>query len=280
VSFSQEQLRTPLAPLRVEEGGECRDSGTIPGAYPKNRRKKKQSKQKHENERALKKRDKNVGGFELTVGRNTASRELCLEAARSTATTGLLEGAALGAHIGSSTLATLLGATRGDSEVAVSLTSLQRPAQQNALGTGRCLKGKLVESDALAFGLLDGLASAGGEAQSADGAAEVLLFERASTVGANIVSDGANNHTDVIFALASEQFSQTRGGHDRAVSTGHKEALQYNFVELGVRTANEEAIKLDEKLQVHVVALWGSAGLNAGLAQRFPSFVDTHYKSP
>jgi hypothetical protein len=142
------------------------------------------------------------------------------------------------------------------------------------------LKSKLIESDALAFGLLDGLAGAGGEAQSADGTAEVLLFERASTVATNIVSDSADNHADVVFALAGEQLGQTGSGHDRAVGTGHEETLQNNFVELGICAAHEEAIQLDEKLKVHVVALGGGAGLNAGLAQRFPSFVDTHCKSP
>ena len=77
------------------------------------------------------------------------------------------------------------------------------------------MKSKLIKGDALAFGLLDGGAGAGSEAQSADGTAEILLIEGASTVGANIVSDGADNNTDVLFALSGEQLSKTGSGHDR-----------------------------------------------------------------
>jgi hypothetical protein len=99
--------------------------------------------------------------------------------------------------------------------VAVGLTGLQRTAQENTLGSSGCLKSKLVEGDALAFSLLDGLASAGSKTQSADSAAEILLILGASTVGANIVSDGADNNTDVILALSGEQLSKTGSGHDR-----------------------------------------------------------------
>jgi hypothetical protein len=45
----------------------------IPGAYPK---KHKAKKQKQPIERRLKTKDKNCGGFELTVGRNTAIQEI------------------------------------------------------------------------------------------------------------------------------------------------------------------------------------------------------------
>jgi len=164
--------------------------------------------------------------------------------------------------------------------VAIGLTSLQRATQKNAFGSGGCLKGKLVKSDALPLGLLDALAGASSKAQSAYSAADILLLGGASTVGANIVSNSSNNYTDVVFVLASEQLSQAGSRHDRTVGTGHKETLQNNSVELGICAAHEKAIKLDEKLQVNVVALWGRAGLDTGLAQRFPSFVDTHYKSP
>jgi hypothetical protein len=58
---------TPLAPLGVEEGGACRDGGTIPGAYPT---KRKQEQLKATKSKCAKKTK--CGGFELTVGRNTA----------------------------------------------------------------------------------------------------------------------------------------------------------------------------------------------------------------
>jgi len=116
------------------------------------------------------------------------------------------------------------------------------------------LKSKLIKGDALAFGLLDGGAGAGSEAQSADGTAEILLIEGASTVGANIVSDGANNDANVVLALGGKQLGQAGSGHDRAVGAGHEKALQNNLVELRICAAHEKAVKLDEQLQVNVVA--------------------------
>jgi hypothetical protein len=83
------------------------------------------------------------------------------------------------------------------------------------------LKSKLIKGDALAFGLLDGGAGAGSEAQSADGTAEILLIEGASTVGANIVSDGANNDANVVLDLArlgmAPDFTRPSGAAGRAM---------------------------------------------------------------
>jgi hypothetical protein len=69
-NFLKRNARTPLAPLGFREGGACGDEGgTLPGAYPN---KKKERKHTKKQKKTLKKRDKSFGGFELTVGRNTA----------------------------------------------------------------------------------------------------------------------------------------------------------------------------------------------------------------
>ena len=41
--------------------------------------------------------------------------------------------------------------------------------------------------------------------------------------------------------------------HGWAVDAGHEEALKHDLVELGVGTTGEEAVKLDEKLHVHIL---------------------------
>lgn len=50
-------------------------------------------------------------------------------------------------------------------------------------------------------------------------------------------------------------------GNRGAVDLGHEQALEHHCVELGVRPPGQEAVQLDEELDIDVVGLGGSAGL-------------------
>lgn len=87
-----------------------------------------------------------VGGCRGGMG----ARRLGLVAAAATAAAGLLELAALGAHVG---LGAAAGHTGRAAEVLVSLAAVLGAAQQDAAGAGGVRQRQLVEGDALTAGL-------------------------------------------------------------------------------------------------------------------------------
>lgn len=88
---------------------------------------------------------------------------LDLETLGSSATTSLLELAALGHDLG------LLVLVRTHAEVLDSLTGVLGTTEEDGVGTGGGAEGKLVESQALTASLGDSGTSSAGEAESGDG---------------------------------------------------------------------------------------------------------------
>lgn len=180
---------------------------------------------------------------------------LHLEATRSSLSTRALKLAALGANKGLGMRA--WGARRA--KVLDGLTGILGAAQQDAVGPLGRDQGELVKADALSTRGNDARASRVGKAQGAN--SELLGLDEAS-----IVSDGANDDGNVGLLLASHVALHARQRHGRAVHSRHEKTLQNDAVKVAVHPASQEAVHLDQKRQVNVVALGRGALLVANEA--------------
>ncbi|KAL2274501.1 hypothetical protein FJTKL_03170 [Diaporthe vaccinii] len=119
--------------------------------------------------------------------------------------------------------------TWGFSEVLDGLTVVLGATQEQGVGTGGLLKGKLVEGQGAAASGQNARAGGGGEPQGGD----LDLGDLEQTV---VVGDGADNN-DRLLVVAVLQVGLDAGqGNGRAVDAGHKEAAQDNLVEGRVGT--------------------------------------------
>lgn len=170
---------------------------------------------------------------------------LDLETLGSSATTGLLELAALGSDVG---LLVLVGT---EAEVLDGLASVLGATEKEGVGTSGLLEGELVEGDGLATGSLDASTGSGGEAEGSNRD----LGDGQETV---VIGDGTDNN-DGLLLVALEVGGNARDGHGRTVDAGHEQPAEHDLVEGRVSAAGKEAVKLDQELQVDIVALGGLA---------------------
>lgn len=164
---------------------------------------------------------------------------------RLTTALGTLKLTALGADVG------LDVATRAsrDAEVLDGFTGILLAAEQQAVGTGRTALGQLVKGQALTTGLQNAGTGGLGETQSTDlhgGQVKLTL----------IISDYTNADGNVVLGRGNSQvLGDGAQGHRGAVDLAHAQTLQDNLVEAGAGTAGQEAVELDQEVQVDVVTV-------------------------
>ena len=185
---------------------------------------------------------------------------LHLEATRGTATTGLLELAALGADVG------LLVLVRAKAEVLDGLTGVLLATDEDGVRAGRGAGSELVERDALTASRLDAGTRSVGESQRSNRE----LGELKNSV---VVGDGANNNNGLgglrgrssNTALRLGQVDDARDRNRGLVDLGHVKAAENGLVESAVRSAGEEAVELDRGAR----DTNGSMGMREGRGQRY-----------
>lgn len=151
-----------------------------------------------------------------------------------------------------------------ETEVTDSLAGVAGATEDNGVATGGGSAGELVEGDDLTASLQDAGLSTLGEAEGSNGD---LLGGLHETV---VVSDGTND--DDGLASSTRAGDSTRDAGDRhrgTVSLGEEELSQDDLVELGIRTASKEAVKLHKQAQVWVLRsrLLALATASVGLAE-------------
>jgi len=134
-----------------------------------------------------------------------------------------------------------------EAEVLDGLTGVLGATEQQGVAASRGTESELVEGDGLAAAGLDAGTGGGGEAQSRDG--HLGDLEKAVVIG-----DGTDNNNDLL--LLALELASDAGDRDRgAVDARHEQAAEDDLVEVRVGTAGQEAVQLDQELQVDVVAL-------------------------
>ena len=149
-----------------------------------------------------------------------------------TATTSSLELATRRTHVG----ARLASRRTRSSEVSHGLASTAVALQQHRVGSGGSTQSQLVQSDALASSLQNASTSGLSEAESAH-------LQGGHLDHANIVSDGSNDHGDLVL-LSLHVLHQSAQTHGRAVDAAHVEALQDHLGESSIGAASQEAVQL------------------------------------
>merc|ERR1711937_322761 len=160
---------------------------------------------------------------------------LALETPGAPAATSLLELATLGTHTGPCALSNL-------AKVAVSDTGSALATEQHAAGASRGTEGELVEGNNLATGLDDTGASSLSDAQAAD--RELGHVEHPDVVG-----DSAHEHGGLV-GLVLHLPGNERNGDRGPVGVALEQTLQDHLVERRVGAALQEAVQLDQQLEV------------------------------
>ena len=108
--------------------------------------------------------------------------------------------------------------------------------QQHRVGTSRSTQSELVQSDALTSSLQNASTSGLGEAESTD-------LQSRHFSDADIVGNGANDHSDLILPSLHvlDESAQT---HGRAVDAAHVKTLQDHLGEFSVGATSKEAVQL------------------------------------
>ena len=149
---------------------------------------------------------------------------LDLETARPSATTSLLELAALGGDV---RLLVLVGT---EAEMLDSLAGVLGATEEEGVGTGGLLESELIESDGLAASGDDAGTGGGGEAQSGDG----HLGDDQETV---VIGDGTNNNDGLLLVAVLEVLGNAGQRDRRAVDAAHEQAAKHDLVEGRVSAA-------------------------------------------
>ena len=210
----------------------------------------------------------------MNVVENTCDRKcLALVATALPAATGLLELAALGAHVWSGVV------DAWGTEVTHRLTSHARSANKHTSGSGWECGSELVEGHDL---------TTSGEHTSAGGLseAECADLELWHVEETDVVSDGSDHDTDLVI-LVCHQLADLGQGNWRAVHLAHEQTLEDNLVEVGLDTTCHEAVELstqrtsdgarwveerkhlNEQTNVRVLAVWRGAARVANSASCF-----------
>jgi len=172
---------------------------------------------------------------------SSLSSGLDLETPGPSATTSTLELAALAANVG------LLVAVRTKAKVLNSLTGVLGTTEKEGVGAGGGPLGKLVEGQALTTSLDD--PGTGGSGESKSGNRELGDSEHPV-----VVSDGADKDNS-LGLVALGLGSDPAEGHRGPVDPRHEEPAEDGLVESGVGPTSQEPVKLDEELNVGVLAL-------------------------
>jgi len=190
---------------------------------------------------------------------------LDLEAAALSASASSLELAALGANVGTRAGVGLSGSL---SEVTVGRTGSAASLHQDGVLSLGGLEGQLIEGEDLTAGLENAFARAGGDVHGAE-------RQLGDLVQTKIVGDGADN--DGGLAIAAWLLHHARDAGDRhgwPVHAAHIQTLQDDLVELGVGSAGQEPVELDQQAQVDILAF----GLRpTGLSHVLVTDVDSHF---
>jgi len=184
--------------------------------------------------------------YQIVLSPGVSLLRLDLETLGSSATTSTLELAALGSDVG---LLVLVGT---EAEVLESLASVLGATEKEGVGTGGLLKGELVEGDGLATGSLDASTGSGGEAEGSNRD----LGDGQETV---VIGDGTDNNDGLLLVAVLEVGGNARERDGGTVDAGHEQPAEHDLVEGRVSAAGKEAVKLDQELQVDIVALGGLA---------------------
>lgn len=167
-------------------------------------------------------------------------------------------------------------------EVLDGLTAVLGSTEDQGVASGGGTESKLIQGDSLTTGSGNSGTSSGGESQSGDGG----LGERQKSV---VIGDSADNDDGALLALLVDVGNNSGQRNGRAVDLGHEESSKDNLVEGGIGSAwdtfvsrstqpprnrqnpssflflwkweltGQEAVKLDQELQVDIVALGGLA---------------------
>lgn len=125
-----------------------------------------------------------------------------------------------------------------EAKVLDGLTGVLGTTEQQGVGTGGLLQGKLVQSLGSAASSQDTGTSGGGETQGSN----VHLGDLEQT---GVIGDGADDD-DRLFLVTVLDVGVDAGQRDgRAVHAGHKQTAQYDLVEGRVSTACRENLLLD-----------------------------------
>lgn len=157
-------------------------------------------------------------------------------------------------------------------KVLESLTCVLGTTENQGVGASRSPKGELIQSYSLATCGNDAGTSCGSETQSSNG----QLGDRQKAV---VVGNSADNNYRALIVFSRVAYDAAKGD-GWSVDLGHKQTSQDNLVEAGIGSTfsaldvrqivqslakldsgrtRQEAIKLHQELEVHIVALGGLA---------------------
>lgn len=188
---------------------------------------------------------------------------LDLETPRPSATTGTLEFSSLGFDIW------LLVLVWSETKVPDTLSRVLWPSQKQSVGACWGTEGQLVESDGFTTSGNDPGARSGGESESGYG-------DLWNVIETGVIGDGADDDDGLIGRLGvfvGDLFGDAGEGDGRSVDFRHEESAEDDLVEVGVGSASEEPVKLDEEGQVWVITL---GSLSVARPQVVCLQIDTH----
>ena len=171
---------------------------------------------------------------------------LYLEASGLSAATSPLEFAALRDDIG------LLVFVGTHAKVLDGLASVALAAEQNGVGAGRCPESELVKGENLTASVQDALASRTGEAQGRNG--EFGHGQQPVVVGD---SRDSNDNFARRIRVGRGLLGDAGEGDGRLVDFGEEKTAEDDLVKLSIRATSKEAVELDEKEQIRILALGG-----------------------
>ncbi|MCV2423817.1 hypothetical protein LNV47_24860, partial [Paucibacter sp. DJ4R-1] len=188
---------------------------------------------------------------------------LYLEASGLSAATSPFEFAALGDNIG------LLVFVGTHAKVLDSLPGVALAAEQDGVRTSGRLEGELVKGHDLSTGIQDAFASRTSETESGDS-------EFGDSQQPVVISHRGNSDDNLLVQIRVRRglLGNSGEGNGGLVNFREEEAAEDDLVELGIRTASEEAVKLYEEEQVRILALGGGP---VALLDMVAVEVDTHF---
>jgi len=161
-----------------------------------------------------------------------------------------------------------VGLSGGLAEVTVGRTGSAAALHQDGVLSLGGLEGQLVEGENFTTGLENAFAGARGHVHGAE-------RQLGDLVQTKIVGDRAND--DGGLAIAAWLLHHARDasdGHGWSVHAAHIKTFQDNLVELGVGSAGQKAVQLDQQAQVDILAL---RLRSAGLSHVLVTDVDSHF---
>lgn len=137
----------------------------------------------------------------------------------------------------------------GNTKVLNGLTGVALSAEKQGVGASGGANSKLVKGKGLTTSLDNASAGSLGEAEGSNG-------HLGDDGHALIVGDGTNDDGDkrLIAGALSNVLGDGRERHDGSVGAGHAQALQDDLIEGGVSATGEEAVELDKKLDISILA--------------------------